>query len=288
MPNWCYNTATFTNEDITKVDALEKFLDELDEKKEDSLFSFFRPRPEEKKDEWYDWNVTNWGCKWDASVHGYERTSDDQITVTFDTPWAPPNVLYEYLARETDWYPAAYYLEEGMAFVGYVDGEEDDYYEYTDAASLNSIPEHIVEHWNLREQLEEQEEDEEFDEEGVELTLDPEFDARLQELKDEFDALMMPTEKTLLFDDEEAKKWLKDLLRESAITVTFTKKDGSERAMYCTLLENKIPAEKTPKGTGKKENSESLAVFDLEKEEWRSFRWDSVKKIEFGLGEKQK
>ena len=290
MPNWCNNTATFTNEDISKVDELEKVLQKIEssDEQEVSLFSFFRPRPEEKNDSWYDWNVNHWGCKWDASVHSFLRTSDDQITVSFDTPWSPPIALYEYLARETDWYPSAYYIEEGVGFMGFVDGDEDDCYEYTDVASLDNIPDHLVEHWNIREQLEEYEEEEEFDEEGVELTLDPEFDEKLQQLKDDLDAIPIPTKKTLLFDDDESKNWLKSLLREAPITVTFTKKDGSERAMYCTLLEDKIPTEKAPKGTGKKENFDSLAVFDLEKEEWRSFRWDSITKIEFGLGEKAK
>ena len=92
----------------------------------------------------------------------------------------------------------------------------------------------------------------------------------------------------MLFADDESKQWLKTLLHERAVTVTFEKKDGSERKMYCTLSEEEIPASKAPKGTGKKENSDSLAVFDLEKEEWRSFRWDSVKKIEFGVTESEK
>ena len=289
MPNWCYNTAIFTNEDTTKVDALEKFLEknELDDKEEESLFSFFLPCPEEQKKDWYTWNINNWGCKWDASIQSFERTSDEEITVTFETPWAPPVVLYKHLTQETDWYPTAYYLEEGMAFVGYVDGESEEYYEYSDVASLNSIPEHIVDYWNLREQLEEYEEEEEFDEEGVELTLDPEFDKKLQELKDELDAIPIPTENTLKFDDKKSKNWLVNLLRESSVTITFIKKDGSERKMYCTLSEKKIPAEKTPKGTEKSKNEEVLPVFDLESGGWRSFRWDSVKRIDFDLTESE-
>ena len=55
--------------------------------------------------------------------------------------------------------------------------------------------------------------------------------------------------------------------------------------MLCTLVSDKIPSEKAPKNTGKSGSDDALAVFDLEKIEWRSFRWDSVKKIEFTLGE---
>lgn len=61
------------------------------------------------------------------------------------------------------------------------------------------------------------------------------------------------------------------------VVVTFTKKDGSERVMKCTLQESKIPQEYTPKGTERKVNDNVLAVFDVENQGWRSFRFDSVK-----------
>jgi hypothetical protein len=56
--------------------------------------------------------------------------------------------------------------------------------------------------------------------------------------------------------------------------------------MICTLSENKIPADFVPKNTKKSEKTEigeALAVFDLEKSEWRSFRFDSIKEIRFDL-----
>ena len=55
--------------------------------------------------------------------------------------------------------------------------------------------------------------------------------------------------------------------------------------MLCTLAEKRIPSEKMPKNSGKAKSEQSLAVFDLEKQDWRSFRFDSVKNIEFTLGE---
>jgi hypothetical protein len=55
--------------------------------------------------------------------------------------------------------------------------------------------------------------------------------------------------------------------------------------MVCTLAESKIPSEKAPKNSGKAQSEQSVAVFDLEKQDWRSFRFDSVKKIEFSIGE---
>ena len=84
-------------------------------------------------------------------------------------------------------------------------------------------------------------------------------------------------------DTKEGRKWLLEMLQTDELTVFFTKKDGTERKMLCTLAENKIPNEKMPKNSGKSKSDDALAVFDIEKNEWRSFRWDSVTKIEFDL-----
>jgi len=85
-------------------------------------------------------------------------------------------------------------------------------------------------------------------------------------------------------DTKEGREWLRGVLRSENVSITFTKKDGTERIMQCTLAESKIPSEKLPKNTGKVQSEESCAVFDVEKQDWRSFRFDSVKKIEFTLG----
>ena len=85
-------------------------------------------------------------------------------------------------------------------------------------------------------------------------------------------------------DTPEGRDWLRGLLRSEIVTVIFVKKDGSERIMKCTLSESQIPTENQPKGTNRAHSDESLAVFDLEKSAWRSFRFDSVKNIEFTLG----
>ena len=78
------------------------------------------------------------------------------------------------------------------------------------------------------------------------------------------------------------RKWLIGLLKETEVKVTFTKKDGTERVMFCTLHEDCTP-QIEPDET--KNNDEVLAVYDVDKIGWRSFRWDSIKKIEFTLGD---
>lgn len=82
----------------------------------------------------------------------------------------------------------------------------------------------------------------------------------------------------------EGRKWLKEMLHNGPMKVTFTKKDGTDRLMNCTLQEGVVvPHEKTTERV-KDENPEVVAVWDLDKGAWRSFRLDSVKNVELSIG----
>lgn len=93
--------------------------------------------------------------------------------------------------------------------------------------------------------------------------------------------IVLKSEKKLKFNTKKEKDWLIGLLRSEIVQLTFTKKDGTERIMKCTLAEQKIPAKDMPKGTERAKSDEAVAVFDLENNGWRSFRWDSLTNIEF-------
>lgn len=89
-------------------------------------------------------------------------------------------------------------------------------------------------------------------------------------------------------DDLEAKlhAWLKSMLHMGPATVTFTKVDGSERVMKCTLQPEDLPPVVIKEGAKPRKESDStkaLRVFDLEKKEWRSFTIKNVKRIELSL-----
>ena len=95
------------------------------------------------------------------------------------------------------------------------------------------------------------------------------------------------------------RDWVRGLLQQQSITVTFTKADGTDRDMKCTLNWELIP-EKPPmavishsasivgrvdglvtetKKPRKEPDPAVVKVYDLEAKAWRSFRMDRLKKI---------
>jgi hypothetical protein len=60
---------------------------------------------------------------------------------------------------------------------------------------------------------------------------------------------------------------LKELLKQKELLVTFTKKDGSERVMRCTLQEGVIPSVYGKSAPGPEH---LITVFDLDKQDWRN------------------
>lgn len=100
------------------------------------------------------------------------------------------------------------------------------------------------------------------------------------------------TERAVLRD------WVRSLAQKQEITVTFVKADGSIRDMRCTLNPDLIPAVSSAKdnsaatkNTGsvdgivrevkirKQPDEHSIRVFDLDLQQWRSFRFDRLQKI---------
>ena len=84
------------------------------------------------------------------------------------------------------------------------------------------------------------------------------------------------------------KKWLRSHLKFGPVTVTFTKKDGTERIMKCTTNPTYILFKEPALVESKKEkkiNEDVMPVYDMEAGHWKSFRWDSIKSVSFTLGE---
>ena len=75
---------------------------------------------------------------------------------------------------------------------------------------------------------------------------------------------------------EYTKESIRSLLQSNVVNVQFTKSDGSIRNMVCTLQESFTwPYEKKTDKV-KPENNDVIAVWEIDKQAWRSFRIDSI------------
>jgi hypothetical protein len=148
MPNWCNNNFSISGSTETIQDLWESA------QKTGGLLSAVRPLPEILEgttsptpadidpvqqrtmiaqtgcDNWYDWQVKNWGTKWDVSIEGLEFTDNGDGTAMiegwFDSAWSPPIEAYEQMADDFDsCYISATYHEPGMDFAGVWDSEGD-------------------------------------------------------------------------------------------------------------------------------------------------------------------
>ena len=77
---------------------------------------------------------------------------------------------------------------------------------------------------------------------------------------------------------------LKEQLTNGVVTVVFEKKDGTERSMRCTLSDLYVPQvlseyDGQQAKPAKQLNDSVQSVWDIDANDWRSFRLDSVKQI---------
>ena len=138
MPNYCYNTLSVTSdnfEDIKLFFDSNKSINNQDNN-DNSLLSFEKsvPKPEIEED-WYNWNIQNWGTKWDAidvvinneSEEEFSLENTNELIYTFSTAWGPALTWLETVSKK---YPNLCfeneYFESGMDFYGkriYSNGE---------------------------------------------------------------------------------------------------------------------------------------------------------------------
>ena len=85
----------------------------------------------------------------------------------------------------------------------------------------------------------------------------------------------------------EFRTWFIGLLQDERVNVTFTKADGTERHLHCSLHPDLIPAaqQQNEQTSTRKRSEAAQSVWDLDKQAWRSFRWDSIQQFSFSLGE---
>ncbi len=185
MPNWCYNGVTLRHKDSAMIDRVLKG--------KDGLLMEFVPTPKPLLDtmagsfgdgekqraleiqqlenlrlfgakDWYDWNTSNWGTKWDFSLEGVERKDANTVSASFDSAWAPPIDAYRRLEALGFEIEAKYY-EPGMAFCGVYSTEfDEDYYEIggMSAADVRAlIGEDLDDYFGISEEIRQYEEENE-------------------------------------------------------------------------------------------------------------------------------
>ena len=150
MPNWCYNRVSIYSENTNDIKELKEFFEsdqpfeklipspvwvkiknedgELPVKEEHKdadgkvLFTTSKfPKSGKNDDRWYDWQVQNWGTKWEPADLSVESDDDMELELTFNTAWSPPDSICR---RIRDKYPdisvSWFYDEPGCEIAGYL------------------------------------------------------------------------------------------------------------------------------------------------------------------------
>ena len=154
MPNWCMNNLTISHDDPAK---LQEFADAYNS---GQTCEHYLPVPKEYYEDngafprWYNYCVNTWGTKWDFGKDEYNDLAvieDDEVTVSFNTAWSPPNGLYDELHRQGYILNGSYW-EPGMGFCGTIEDGMDLYVGYEDRSE---IPDHLWEEYGMSDFFEE-------------------------------------------------------------------------------------------------------------------------------------
>jgi hypothetical protein len=109
MPNWVYNTLTISGDAKDVKRFVEQARGEYEmwgetRREELSFWNFAKPHDPESefyKNNWYDWNLKNWGTKWDAAnVYAEEQPPDTEQYYDFDTAWGPPVEAFQTMVKQ--------------------------------------------------------------------------------------------------------------------------------------------------------------------------------------------
>lgn len=148
MPNWCSNEVILTGpkDVIDEIAATNLSLDilfpcpkELKDTVAPAKYNAKEKAEENIKNygyaDWYDWQVNNWGTKWDITPYNpivVEPLTDGlyEISVGFDSAWAPPvkameKLYHRYKDRGLNVWME--YFEGGCAFIGTCKSQDGDF-----------------------------------------------------------------------------------------------------------------------------------------------------------------
>jgi len=79
------------------------------------------PSTDQPDDRWYNWRCQHWDTKWDAYDLEILDDDEEQLEVTFNTAWSPPEAICERIRED---YPDVsvswFYDEPGCEIAGYL------------------------------------------------------------------------------------------------------------------------------------------------------------------------
>ena len=148
MPNWCHNRVSFYSDNEEQLKELYDIFSK------DNPFQRIKPAPDWKNtpnengdlpikkehrnqngdliwtsydfpdgkndDRWYDWNVNNWGTKWDVETH-CDEFDQNNFECEFETAWSPAEgIYYEIVDKYPDVDVTWFYDEPGCMVAGYL------------------------------------------------------------------------------------------------------------------------------------------------------------------------
>ena len=154
MPNHCYNRVTICSSGVNEASSLDQIETLKDIFEGESVFPQIIPEPDwanlplmssDKSyalqkgnvgelpvngrfqstniadDRWYDWRIQNWDTKWDAYDVSIDDDDPEQLEVSFNTAWAPPEAICSAIREQ---YPDVsvswFYDEPGCEIAGYL------------------------------------------------------------------------------------------------------------------------------------------------------------------------
>ncbi len=198
MPNWCSNHITVRGTNQTEIQRLAKAFSEGElchaviptpQELTDTISGSFGDDEKQRELEaktraniekygygnWYDFQVANWGTKWDVSCDSVEIDEDGLgFSGTFESAWSPPMGMAQELVNQ-GYEVTLFYYEPGMAYCGKFEDGCDDYYEYGGENSKTvraAIGDELDDMFGISESMAEYEAEQDDDEELTEWIKD--------------------------------------------------------------------------------------------------------------------
>ncbi len=198
MPNWCSNHITVRGTNQAEIQRLAKAFSEGElchaviptpQELTDTISGSFGDDEKQRELEaktraniekygygnWYDFQVANWGTKWDVSCDSVEIDEDGLgFSGTFESAWSPPMGMAQELVNQ-GYEVTLFYYEPGMAYCGKFEDGYDDYYEYGGENSKTvraAIGDELDDMFGISESMAEYEAEQDDDEELTEWIKD--------------------------------------------------------------------------------------------------------------------